>query len=442
LVILDQPVIATANEQYEFVEWDVSTFTAKFKLKSRILKFTNATGLISGDSAIAPSSTSEFSLTYEEEIEDSFMDGVLKYVFTDSSGICREITYVVPVKYRVKDTDNPGIIKNDETITPKVELKKYDITLKTNKGTSIQAWEDVVYGTVITIKLENLREETGAKVTTSYSSTSKEYSHNTIVGVNVNSESYDENTTITKTLTENLNIIIQVRDIYTITMNNAQTVGQIPTGYITSASKTGDNTLKVIEGENITCTRNGQNLTYASSTATLNYTTTYTAIDGYVVYIAETQVGSIQPTSSTSITPKYYFYACRVTISNTNTDAVTMKLNGAETDLIVFNVSYETEILFTVSQINSIFTYTYAFTQPDRTTKIITFTTKGTQYAMGTLGWENEERIWATGIADIKFDGDTHLLEEPDVVPPARIDDIQLIISPTFGLKSYNVDLQ
>jgi len=33
-------------------------------------------------------------------------------------------------------------------------------------------------------------------------------------------------------------------------------------------------------------------------------------------------------------------------------------------------------------------------------------------------------------------------LEEPDVVPPARIDDIQLIISPTFGLKSYNVDLQ
>jgi len=57
------------------------------------------------------------------------------------------------------------------------------------------------------------------------------------------------------------------------------------------------------------------------------------------------------------------------------------------------------------------------------------------------LGWDEENRIWATGLESVKFSGDDYIIEDPEIVPPANLDDVQLIISPTFEIKHYNVEL-
>jgi len=360
-----------------------------------------------------------------------------------------KITYNIPARYEILTSAGTIKVTQAQTITPQLRMKGFivEITSSKNLASNISKWEEVPYGTNLAFELINPRYETGSGLNIGYpnlTSSTKKLNYSTpigytMVGLTIGDVTYTNVGHLS--IVEDLNIIIEIRDIYTITMNNADFSGSHPSEDTSPAVKSGNNTLKVIEGENLTCSRNGQNLTYSSSTATANYSTTYEAIDGYVVYTTETQVGNIQPTSSTSITPKYYFYACRVIVNNTNTTAVEMKDNGVVKDSVVFNVDYGTTILFTVSQANGIFTYTYKFTKNGSEIKTITYTTKGTKYAMGTVGWENDNRIWTTGIDSIKFSGDSYTMEDQADVPPANLDDVQLIISPTFGLKSYNVEL-
>ena len=409
ITILGQMVTATPDTAngYFFKEWEVSgtTYTAKFELKKYTLTFATIT---IGNESISPSASTH-TVTHGTVIT-SPSSGAIGTISYKINGITKA-TYDLPTGYYFEGDDNPGTITQNVTITPKIEVIKYNITLKAATGSNQESdttWI-VNYGDSVTYRNYNMSFTYGGNTITYTASSGYKFDNLTIT-----KDGNASNTNALSGITGNIVIQPTFARWYTVTFNTINN----------TTAPTSAQTMEVKENGSITAT-----LSNANKTLTYSYNNQSVVYTASQYYILSNGTNSLQITSSHSktITPQAIFYACIVTMGGIDTNigirTVTGDGYGTSNDGI-FIVEFNTTVSFNFGQSGGIFTYTYTFSSG----QVVTYTMKESQYAMQyTINAQGERLKMLNGLNE-RLSGDSYTFETGVT---------SKIISPTFGLKQY-----
>jgi len=427
--------------EYTFYGWKIE---ANYEMKTYTLTFSNATGT-SGDT-ISPSGTS-YTVQHGTTISASHTSGegpfILTYTVTPPTGSSFSVTYSIPTKYRLTSAGTVSTITGATTITPSVAIKTYTVKIyaTTDEKREIASWtvnydDDITY-TRSNNDLQWIFNHTQNSTNTTTYNAPANYVFNAVT-IKKNGNATDA--LVFTNISGNIEIDLGFVRTYQITFKAISNTSQ----------PTSDQTIDVKQGGSIT-----QALSSDKKTLTYSYngsSVTYIASQYYILKPDATVLSSINK-DGIVVTPITEFYACKVTMGTINSSIGTISVSGdtytedeSTTTDGIFVVEFGTSVEFKAEAITpGVFKYTYTFKNEENTTHTIVYTITDNKYAMASRLDEEDGRIWYSKLyADVgttienynfyEFVGPTGE-ESPTPTMQGKT------INPTFGLKSYNVEL-
>lgn len=482
IIVDDTTVKATPDTGYVFTGWDREenknyldrngnivfydlVYTAYFSRAVRILTFANATGLEAGDNPISPYSTEgvvdsagiSFNVVYDTSItydvtETDNNECALTYTFNFITEVesypelplyhyeeqTVKVTYTIPAKYNLKDAKNLQSVIANTTIAPEVEA----IILSFAEATGVEEGDNVYpndnpdynikhymsRGTEITILAEykdeklvikyTFRNAKNSLKTVTYTADEK-YKCN-----NANSFHITSSLELAPSLSvKTYNVKFKVSENATLT-NNTLGITYSSDAYVTvkhGAVLEHEQTASVLTFTGLDQHDRDFSYTYEPNS--------YWQLVTFDVWVADdyadaTALGNIK--NNVTIEP-ILTRLCIVQMGEIDAGIGTRTVTGdgyeTENDGM-FAVKVGTEVKFTFSVSNAMFTYIYTFSSG----QVVTYTITNDNYTMYSTLIQGV-RIWHTELGESKRLVSYNIEEMQEGIP--------YMIFPTFELKQY-----
>ena len=370
------------------------------------------------------------------------------YTYTFSSD--QVITFTTGDKYEIDSygLDESGTLtsysfdnteEKQKVISPTFKVKTYKLTVESNIGEELEAYE-IYYGSTVTYSA-NLSLSDNSKFELTYNCIYNPFAKKTYEETDYFLEYYKINDVanyLDDFVIYNENIVVKSDISIKLEFATFVTIEFTNPGTgIASVSNIG--TYNVRTGSGIIATKPEypeKYLTYKITDQTRTIEVKYTLEQYYTVEdldISEFGNGKIQ--TSEIITPIVKFNACIVTMTKTDTFGVaTMLVSGdsyGTTNDGIFVVEFGTEIEFESSQSGGKFTYVYTFKYGEAIVATVTYGVQDNKYAMESEITE-EERVWYTKLGEDKKSKEDSLTEDKGT---------EYIICPIFDYKKYSGEL-
>ena len=430
IAILGQTSTATASSGYSFSGWSGSgtSYTANFARLVSTLTFAKpkyANGTTVNDPEITISvygpkdSTAPIKIEYERAITVSAVTASgpksFTYNFTDAEGYNTTVTYYIPEKYNLVNSNNPGSVSSPTAIiSPTIEIKKFTVTLKAAAGsnrTTDTTWT-VEYNESVTYNSTNHSFTFNGSTITYTANDGYRYD-----GLTITKNGSASNADALIGITGNMVIQPAFARWYVVTFAKISNTTQ----------PTSAQTMEVRENDSITSTLSTDNktLTYKYNGTTITYKSSK-------FYILSNGGNTLKVIGAKTITPVTTFHACMVTMGDISSEAGTRAVSGdtySTTTDGIFAVEYGTTVTFSVEKISAgKYKYIYTFSSGE----VISYSITNNQYAMQyTLNAQGERTGMTNGL--------NGLLDTDSYTFAAGV--TSKSITPTFGLKQYAGEL-